>query len=112
MAPRLELFPFRYRDPRTGKCVRARYYAQRHEIAARYSEWKITGPAEVRDVDPAAQAFTPNTSFKLMMDAELQRYTERPPELQPATTRPRRSCSRYSSAGTSPIAPGAASLPR
>jgi hypothetical protein len=26
MAPRLELFPFRFRDPRTGKWIRARYF--------------------------------------------------------------------------------------
>ena len=38
MAPRLELFPFRYRDPRTGKWVRARYRAERHEIEARYAQ--------------------------------------------------------------------------
>jgi hypothetical protein len=63
--------------------VRARYCAQRHEIAARYSEWEITGPAEVRNVDPDARAFTPQASFKLMMDAELRRYSERPPELEP-----------------------------
>ena len=80
--PRLELFPFRYRDPRTGKWIRARYRAERQEIAARHSEgWEIIGPAEVRDVDPEARAFSP---FKQMMDAELRRYSERPPELQPA----------------------------
>jgi hypothetical protein len=31
--PRLELFAFRYRDPRTGNWIRARYVAERHEIA-------------------------------------------------------------------------------
>ena len=50
MAPRLELFPFRFRDPRTGKWIRARYVAELHEIAARYSEWEIIGPAEIREV--------------------------------------------------------------
>ena len=48
MAPRLELFQFRYRDPRTGKWIMARYRAERHEIAARYAEWEIIGPPEVR----------------------------------------------------------------
>ena len=52
MAPRLELFPFRFRDPVTGKWVRARYRAERHEIAARYVQWEITGPGEIRDIDP------------------------------------------------------------
>ena len=84
MAPRIELFPFRYRDPRTGKWIRARYVATREDIAARYAEWEITGPVEIRDVDPDARAFTPHASFKQMMDAELRRYSERPPELHPA----------------------------
>jgi hypothetical protein len=30
-----ELYPFRYRDPRTGKWVRARYVAELDEIQAR-----------------------------------------------------------------------------
>jgi hypothetical protein len=64
--------------------VRARYRAERQEIAARYAEWEITGSAEVRDVDPDARAFTPHASFKLMMAAELRRDGERPPDLQPA----------------------------
>jgi hypothetical protein len=43
-----EVFPFRYRDARTGKWVKARYMASREEIAARYAEWEITDPGEVR----------------------------------------------------------------
>jgi len=39
---RLELFPFRFRDPLTGKWVRARYVAERHVIAERYAECEIT----------------------------------------------------------------------
>ena len=53
--PRLELFPFRYREPFTGKWVKARYRAERHEIAARYNEWEIIGPPEIPDVDPNAR---------------------------------------------------------
>jgi hypothetical protein len=70
---RLELFPFRYREPLTGKWVRARYRAERQEITRRYTEWEITGPAEIRDVDPDARAFTPHASFKQMMDAAMRR---------------------------------------
>src|SRR5678815_5645810 len=81
MAPRLELFAFRYRDPRTGIWMRARYRAARDEIAARYSEWEIVGAGEMRDVDPGARYFTPHTSS---LDAALRRYNERPPELAPA----------------------------
>jgi hypothetical protein len=35
------------RDPVSGKWVRARYVAERHEIASRYAEWEITGPPEI-----------------------------------------------------------------
>jgi hypothetical protein len=60
MAPRIELFAIRYRDPRTAKWVRAHYVATRQEIAERHPEgWEIIGPAEVRNVDPNARAFTP-----------------------------------------------------
>lgn len=43
-----EALPFRYRDARTGKWVRARYEAIPDEIAARYSKWEPTGPGELR----------------------------------------------------------------
>ena len=46
--PLLILFPFRFRDPVSGKWVRARYVAEPHEIAARYTEWEIIGPPELR----------------------------------------------------------------
>src|SRR5262245_23941455 len=44
-----QLYPFRYRDPLTGKWVKARYIAERHEIAARYKEWEIIGAPEIRE---------------------------------------------------------------
>ena len=80
MAPRFELFAFCYRDPRTGKWIRARYVATREEIEERYAEWEILRPAEIRDVDPKARCFTPHSH---PLDAELRRYSERPPELEP-----------------------------
>jgi len=60
MVPRLELFPFRYRDERTGKWVRARYVAELHEIKARYADFEIIGPAEIREVDPRERSFSPH----------------------------------------------------
>jgi hypothetical protein len=51
------LYPFRPRDPLTGKWYRARYKAQQHEIAARYAEWEIIGPPEIRH--PIGAAFSP-----------------------------------------------------
>jgi len=59
---RLELFPFRYRDPRTGKWVRARYRAERQEIAARYAEYEIVGQAEIREIDPDERRFCPHSA--------------------------------------------------
>jgi hypothetical protein len=47
MSSRFELFAFRYRDPRTGKWVRAHYRAQRYVIAARYAEFEIVWRAEI-----------------------------------------------------------------
>jgi len=41
--PRLELFPFRYRDRVTGKWLKARYVAERHEVAARCSKSQMVG---------------------------------------------------------------------
>ena len=115
--PRLELFPFRYRDPVTGKWVRARYRAELREIARRHAKYEITGPAEIRDVDPGARRFTPH--FKLMTNAELRIASEPPPELQPhlatpsaidrARSVPRSACS---FGDTSPGARGTASSPR
>ena len=85
--PRLELFPFRYRESFTGKWVKARYRAERHEIAARYNEWEIIGPPEIRDVDPNARYFTP---WKVVPHTELMRMEEPPLELQPHLAQPRR----------------------
>jgi|KBSMisStandDraft_5_1062788.scaffolds.fasta_scaffold857725_2 hypothetical protein len=45
-------------------------------------EWEITGPAEVRNVDPEARYFTPHAS--LMRNVESQPNDDTPPELQPA----------------------------
>lgn len=81
MAPRLELFAFRYRDPRTGKWIRARYRAEQHELERRFAEFEIIGKPEIRNVDPDARSFTPHEPFKVMMSAKLRRFNERPSEL-------------------------------
>ena len=62
--PRLELFPFRYRESFMGKWVKARYRSERHEIAARYKQWEIT-------------------PWKVLPHVELMRMEEPAPELQP-----------------------------
>lgn len=53
----LLLYPFRFRDPVTGKWVRARYKAERTEIATRYAEWELCGSPEIRA--PAGAGFSP-----------------------------------------------------
>ena len=83
---RLELYPFRYRDPATGKWVRARYRATQQEITRRHAEYEITGPPEIREIGEGARYFNPH--FKLMTNTELRRYSERPPELQPHLATP------------------------
>jgi hypothetical protein len=56
-ADSLTLYPFRFRDPVSGKWVRARYKAERRVIVARYVEWEIIGPGEIRAA--AGAAFSP-----------------------------------------------------
>jgi hypothetical protein len=57
---RLELFLFRYRDARTGKWTLARYRAERREIEARYAEFQIVGPPEIREIDRDRRRFSPH----------------------------------------------------
>jgi len=65
-----EVYPFRHRDPLTGKWVRARYLAERHEIAERYREWEITGPPELRG--DSSGSFNP-WQANVAMPANLER---------------------------------------
>jgi hypothetical protein len=54
---RLELYPFKFRDPLTGKWIRARHKLQVPALQRRYAEWEIIGPAKIRHVlteDPVA----------------------------------------------------------
>ena len=83
--PRLELFPVRYRNPVTGKWVRARYVATREEIAKANAEWEIIGPPETREVDRHARYFTP---FRVKRHAEAMRMFDTPPQLNPHLERP------------------------
>ncbi len=47
------LYPFRFRDPVTGKWIKARYVAERRELEQRYAEWEIIGRR------PSDASFTP-----------------------------------------------------
>ena len=82
MAP-IELYPFRFRDPRTGKWVRARYVATLAEIASRYREWEIIGPAETRG-DAPVQMFQPAPPPKHEKPLGLQPQLAMPPEIDAA----------------------------
>jgi len=79
----LELFPFRYRHSLTGRWIKARYKATPEEIAARFAEWEITGPAEVRT--PVTGAFH---SYRVVPHAELKRLAEPAPQINPHLDRP------------------------
>jgi hypothetical protein len=72
----IELFPFRFRDPRTGKWVRARYIAPLAELASRYREFEIIGPAEVRG-DAGVQMSQPVSPPKAEKPLELQPHSSR-----------------------------------
>ena len=48
MSEPIVVYPFRYRDPRTKRWVKARYMATPDEIDDRHAEWEITGPGEER----------------------------------------------------------------
>ena len=78
MAP-IELYPFRFRDPRTDKWVRARYVAMLAELERRYREWEIIGPAEIRGGTPGR-----------MFQPALARLADSPLELQPHLAAPPR----------------------
>ena len=80
----LTLYPFRYRDPVTGKWIRARYKAEVEVIAERFPEWEIIGPAELRDANPIA--FSPYR--KTIPHTELMRLEEPAPKLNPHLERP------------------------
>jgi hypothetical protein len=56
--PILQLYPFRFRDPLTGKWVRAHHKMQVPELQRHYSDWEITGAPQVRHATTAsAQPF-------------------------------------------------------
>jgi hypothetical protein len=74
---REELYPFRYKDPVTGKWVRARYRASLDNIAARYATWELTGAPSV----PAPTAGGYNPHRRVVSHRELSRISEPPLKL-------------------------------
>lgn len=74
------LYPFRFRDPRTGKWIRARYKASRSALEQRYREWEITGRGEMRE--SIGGSFNPHG--KLIAHDDLKRLSE--PPLQPSAS--------------------------
>ena len=69
MAPRLELFPFRFREPVTRKRGRARYRAELREIVARRAEFEIIGPPEICEIDLGTRHFKPMRDEQLYAEA-------------------------------------------
>jgi hypothetical protein len=74
-----ELHPFRFRDPVTGKWVRARYRATLQDIAARYATWEVTGSPSTPP--GASSGFDPYR--KLMSHAQWARLSEPPLQMDP-----------------------------
>ncbi len=75
----LVLYPFRFRDPVSGKWVRARYAAELVEIGMRHVEWEIAGQPEIREINPDPRYFSPH--YALVSRAHLP--VEDPPQDEP-----------------------------
>jgi hypothetical protein len=73
----LLLYPFRYFDPVRKRWIRARYVAERHEIAERYAQWEITGPPEIRT--GSATMFNPWAKLPPRPAAHLPPVEDDPP---------------------------------
>jgi hypothetical protein len=73
------LLAVRYRDRGTRRWTVARYKATRDEISARYAEWEIIGPAEMRA--PSWRAFDPHR-------VDPGRPQEPAPQINPHRDRP------------------------
>jgi hypothetical protein len=88
--PRLFLYPFRYRSPVTGKWVKARYVAEKHEIEARHApgEWEIIGPPEIRDVEPHAGYFNPWSNPRAGKPPVKDPPPKQPPAKEPPAKEP------------------------
>ena len=81
--PPLELFPFRFRDPVSGKWRRARYVPSREEIAARHAdgEREIVGPPEVRGDEPVRMSSVDQIGST---SGAVHRCEDQAPELEPS----------------------------
>jgi hypothetical protein len=85
---RLVLYPFRFVDPITGRWVRARYLAELHEIAERYAECEITGPAEIR-TRGSSGSFNPSRGPSAHLPPVEEPPSEKePPEREPPDNEP------------------------
>jgi hypothetical protein len=76
--------PSGYISEGTGKWVRARYVAELHEIAAHYTEWEITGPAEIRSRGNSGSI----NPYRREPNAHLPPVEEPPPEKEPPEREP------------------------
>ena len=86
----LELYPFRFLDDVTKKWVRARYVAELHVIAERYTKWEITGPPEIRSGAPVVM-FSPSAALKPLsrsIRGHLPPVEEPPPDHGPTPDPP------------------------
>jgi hypothetical protein len=79
----VELYAFRFRDPVTGRWVKARYRATMEDIAATHTEWEIIGAPEMRS--PMGGSFNP---YRVVQHAELRRLDEVAPQINPHFERP------------------------
>jgi len=83
--PRLLLYPFRYLDPVSAKWIQARYVCELREIETRHAhgEWEITGPPEIRDIDPRARYFHPGPASGPGKPVKGPPQPKKPPAKEP-----------------------------
>ena len=89
--PRLELFLFRYRDPRTGKWIRARYRAERHDRGAvrGIRDRRGAGGSRHRSLPAALQSPRRRGRVRASSDEAQQRRAAQaiPPVVEPCSLR-------------------------
>lgn len=72
----LQLYPFRFRDPLTGKWVRAGHKMQVPDMQRQYVQWEITGAPEIRHITPISME--PFSPFESPVHAQVIIARKRP----------------------------------
>lgn len=75
------LYPFRRRDPLTGRWYRARYKVSKEQLAQHEGEWIVDGPPEVYRALGPTSGFQPRQSLPEPARLLLHPQREMPPAI-------------------------------